>query len=596
MTGTELNNYIKHYLEKDKTHTAIMLTGEWGSGKTYYIENELIPFLTEGKKNRCVVVSLYGIESISDISKSIYMELRIKALEKKSEAMATGKLLTKTIVKGAIGILGIDANLSEDDFRNLYESVDLSGKLLVFEDLERSHIDLINLLGYINNLVERDGVKVLLVANENEILNKEPEKFYFNFTGLFSHSKEDNENKNSESVRRYLKIKEKTISDTVYFESDYCKSVENIVTVFKNEKLDSIMDKNTIEVLAVMVKGNCHKNLRTFIFATQKTVDIFDKIEDDYGKDFLKCIYFGIVCFSAKIKEEDFPAWNGTEFLSVLLGTNQYPLFKFCYDFIRLQKINTDKIKDTSDAYNKLKLYDRKAEQYDEDLQKIYSYYERTEIEVWDALKSIEKRLMIPNDIGFYNYGKLAAYLIMISHVIEFDYTQCKERMVRNIKGKGNIIDSGLLFLSDYNLDEEEKKELDNFIEQLSVSMNDRSTLNDFSYKPEDINGLCNKVIGEKDKINSSHEFISRFDTDKLVEMLFSSSAKQISVFRDVLFAVYRYASKIDFIETNIDTMKTVIELIQKRVESQDYDIDKIQVLQLKYLCSNLKTFISQMS
>ena len=81
MTGTELNNYIKHYLEKDKTHTAIMLTGEWGSGKTYYIENELIPFLTEGKKNRCVVVSLYGIESISDISKSIYMELRIKALE-----------------------------------------------------------------------------------------------------------------------------------------------------------------------------------------------------------------------------------------------------------------------------------------------------------------------------------------------------------------------------------------------------------------------------------------------------------------------------------------------------------------------------------
>ena len=65
---------------------------------------------------------------------------------------------------------------------------------------------------------------------------------------------------------------------------------------------------------------------------------------------------------------------------------------------------------------------------------------------------------------------------------------------------------------------------------------------------------------------------------------------------RDVLFAVYRYASKIDFIETDIDTMKTVIELIQKRVESQDYDIDKIQVLQLKYLCSNLKTFISQMS
>lgn len=36
MTVGELNHYIKHYLEEDKAHTAIMLTGEWESGKTYY--------------------------------------------------------------------------------------------------------------------------------------------------------------------------------------------------------------------------------------------------------------------------------------------------------------------------------------------------------------------------------------------------------------------------------------------------------------------------------------------------------------------------------------------------------------------------------
>ena len=83
MTEIELNNYIKHYLEEDKTHTAIMLTGEWGSGKTYYVENILVPFLkNENKKNRCITISLYGLENISDISKSIYMELRMKALEK----------------------------------------------------------------------------------------------------------------------------------------------------------------------------------------------------------------------------------------------------------------------------------------------------------------------------------------------------------------------------------------------------------------------------------------------------------------------------------------------------------------------------------
>lgn len=40
--------------------------------------------------------------------------------------------------------------------------------------------------------------------------------------------------------------------------------------------------KDIIDELASMVKGYCHKNFRTFIFATQKTVDIFDKMEENY--------------------------------------------------------------------------------------------------------------------------------------------------------------------------------------------------------------------------------------------------------------------------------------------------------------------------
>ena len=171
MTFAELNCYIKHYLEEDETHTAIMLTGEWGSGKTYYVEKILAPFLQKEKKNGCIVISLYGLETLSDISKSIYMELRMKALDKDSEVLATGKLIAKTIAKGAAGIFGIDMNMSEDDLQKMYSSVDLSKKLLVFEDVERSNIEITKLLGYVNNLVERDGVKVLLVANENEILN-----------------------------------------------------------------------------------------------------------------------------------------------------------------------------------------------------------------------------------------------------------------------------------------------------------------------------------------------------------------------------------------------------------------------------------------
>lgn len=603
MTTAELNSYIKHYLEEDKTNTAIMLTGEWGSGKTYYIEKTLAPFLQEEKKHRCVVISLYGLESLADISKSIYMELRMKALDKDSEALATGKLVAKTIAKGVAGFFGIDVNMSEDDLQKMYSSVDLSEKLLVLEDVERSSIELPQLLGYVNNLVERDGVKVLLVANENQILNKTPELFDFDFTPrLFSADRKNNDDKTNkkdvpEDIQKYLRIKEKTISDTIYFESNYCEAVKNIVNGFNNERLKEIIENDKeIEKLASMVKGQCHKNFRTFIFATQKTVDIYEKLEESFDKDFLKCIYFGIISFAPKIKAGEFPAWQGTESLSTILGTNWNPLFRFCYDYIGWQRLDMTRIRDTEEAYHKMKLYDTHADRSDVDLQKLYSYPERTEKEVTMVLKAIEDRLKDPEDIGFYSYGKLAAYLVMLKHVIGFDYTQCKKNMVENLKGKGEDINSDILFLPMYDFEADEKEEFDHFIKELSESMNSKCAMDSFSYDPNDIGDLYNYTIKEKNKISGNHAFLSKFNVEQIVEMLFCASSKQINDFRGTLFAVYRYASKAEFIEADVMTMREILRLVQERVNSRNYDMDKIQVKQLQWLCGNLNTFISQMS
>ncbi len=614
MTADELNGYIMHYLEEDKTHTAIMLTGEWGSGKTYYVENVLVPFLQKekknripflkrGKENRCVVISLYGLEELSDISKSIYMELRMKALDKDSEAVSTGKLIAKTVAKGIAGKFGIDVNMSEDDLRKMYSSIDLSDKLLVFEDVERSNIEITKLLGYVNNLVERDGVKVLLVANENQILNKAPEKFDFQFTKLFSmdsksDNMEDNKNDISEVVQKYLKIKEKTISDTICFESDYHDAVKNIVDTFDNERLKEIIgkDEKGIEELASMVRGQCHKNFRTFIFATQKTVDIYEKLNGSFDKEFLKCIYFGIICFAARIKTGEFPAWQGTECLSTILGLNGNPLFRFCYDYIGWQKLDITKIRDAEEAYHKMKLYDKHADRSDTDLQKLYSYHERTEEEVRAVLGTIEGRLKDSEDIGFYSYGKLAAYLVMIKHVIGFDYTQCKQCMVENLKGKGEEIDSDILFLPMYDFEGEEKVEFDNFVKELSDSMNVKCIQDSFSYEPDAIAGLYDYAIREKNKISGNHAFLSKFNIEQIVEMLFHASSKQISDFRGTLFAVYRHAGKAEFIEADITAMKKLLTLVQGRIDSENYELDKIQVKQLHCLCGNIKTFIAQIS
>ena len=477
--------------------------------------------------------------------------------------------------------MGIDANMSDDDLNKLYSSVNLNGKLLVFEDLERSDIDLIKLMGYINNLVERDDVKILLVANENEIIKR------IHNTG--------NDN-NSIPESDYLRIKEKTISDTINFECDYSKAIKNILKDFKNTKMQSLINNATIQELANMVKGVCNKNFRTFIFATQKTVDIFDEMKENYDEDFLKCIYFGILCFSSKIKAEKFPSWEGTEFLSTTLGNKWYPLFKFCYDYMKFYNMDMTKVTDTKAAYGEMKLYDEYAGQFDEDLQKLYSYYERTEMEVLDVLKSIEKRLENIGDIGFYCYGKLALHLVRVSHIIGFDYSYCKKKMINNIKGKGESINSELLFLPALHFAWEEKVEVEDFVKQLSESMNCTNNQNNFSYHPSDISNLLEEVLQNENKILSRHEFISRYNVSKIVEMLFHSSAKQIVNFRDILLVVYREATKADFKETDTNTMKEILKLVQKRVESYNHNMDKIQVKQIELLCGDLQKFISQMS
>ena len=84
MTNDELSRYILHYVKEDRTHSAIMLTAGWGAGKSYYIKNELVPFLGQKEQGniQCIIVSLYGLTQLSEISKSIYIESRLQRCTK----------------------------------------------------------------------------------------------------------------------------------------------------------------------------------------------------------------------------------------------------------------------------------------------------------------------------------------------------------------------------------------------------------------------------------------------------------------------------------------------------------------------------------
>ena len=108
MNNLELNQYILHYIKDNHTKSAIMLTAGWGMGKSYYIQNDLIPFLAEKENGAysCLVISLYGLKTVEDISKNLYFESRLKFLKRKSEKATAGELVAKTIIKGITSFWG----------------------------------------------------------------------------------------------------------------------------------------------------------------------------------------------------------------------------------------------------------------------------------------------------------------------------------------------------------------------------------------------------------------------------------------------------------------------------------------------------------
>ena len=67
---------LKYYCEEPKPVGALMITGEWGCGKTYLLNN----MLTDELKDTHIIlrVSLFGMESIEEIRTEVICFCRIK--------------------------------------------------------------------------------------------------------------------------------------------------------------------------------------------------------------------------------------------------------------------------------------------------------------------------------------------------------------------------------------------------------------------------------------------------------------------------------------------------------------------------------------
>lgn len=604
MTNQELNEFIKNYIEHDKTRSAIMLTAPWGTGKSYYIKNELVPYLgkEENGNHKCVVVSLYGITKTIDISKAIFLETKMKFLTNPREKAATGMFTAKTVLKGVTSFFGIDLSKSEDEMKELYESIDLSGKLIILEDIERTGVDIIELLGYVNNLVEQDGVKVMLVSNENELIQYEPiveeDKEKQETAELLDRLNDHEGRRFTLSTQRYLQTKEKTVSDTILFEGNHVSAVDNILSSYNNGYFDLFAQIEEHRKLLSLLRDFDIVNLRTFIFACQKTDDILTKIKPDAtaDSDFIKTIFYSIIVFSNRIKGGNKLLWKEGGVFSTSLSSEDYPLFRFCYEYITRQTFDTEMIEPAKEALRTLRRYDKSKSIGDKDLQVLYSWWVYPEKDIAEAVLSVTDRLQNEDDISFYEYGRIALYIVAIKHIIGCDIEAAKKHLVENLHNKGDIVHGEYLFT--VVLGEDESPEVIEEYSDLKAAMIDsldakETTIFDFDYKPSSISEFYGNIVQKEGKILTGGAFAARLDPDKVTEMLKCSSAMEIHEFRGAFLSVYRAGNIREFLSVDKDNIGKLLDRVK---DLEIYDgFDRIQRMQIQFFVKNLTMIFNKL-
>ncbi|MCD7854076.1 MAG: KAP family NTPase [Clostridiales bacterium] len=221
---------LKNYCEICNPAGALMLSREWGCRKTYLIKNKLIPAV----KNTCIVlcISLFGLDTLE----AIKQEVRKQWIDKLGEiGQSDGKVFSKFAKTYKNFFWAIKEVLPEDwqakgetvssfmDFVNFMPiSNAMRGKevILVFDDLERSNISSLDILGCINDYCENQRFHVIIVANEEKIRKT-------------SNSDNDSgETPKSSTILSYNIIKEKIVQRTIHFNPNNEEIVANCCKEF----------------------------------------------------------------------------------------------------------------------------------------------------------------------------------------------------------------------------------------------------------------------------------------------------------------------------------------------------------------------------
>lgn len=562
-------NEIKNYMNNPLKY-AILLDGFWGAGKTYFIQHNLTEIDT-------IYVSLNGISTIANLSFQLAYQILGNSL---AEPKHKCKLHKGNKIVGTVGNLlathiETKLSISFSDIVKLLENIDFKNKLIILDDLERCNIDLQELLGFINNLVEHNNIKILLVANESEL--------------------------NSNDI--YLKIKEKLIYQTLKF-------IPDLESIYENLIIDDIKEiKDNKSFVINELKRKQHLNIRTlqFIFQRYKelkiilnkilnTLEIDSNISTQIYCDIFK--YLVVISRDYKLGE-NINNFDKQEFSNYQLIESSYisiPSFKFVNDFILGFKLDEQNIKNILDAYiSKIRT---NAQNQNSSLNILNRWWESEDEEIIAISQKILKELQ-DNIYSFEAYPKLLLYSLRISNAgfSEFTVDTVLSIMKNNIDATNHNISLGYSFL-DAAITEEEKKEYDTYKEKLQLYINNHNdTLSQTglaSLRQQTIGNLgkyfFNWIMDNLSTFEKKQKFLDDGNIDNIIYIIENGNNLDVRYLVYLLNEIYNYSNTKTLYPTENESL---IKLSTKISSLSTNNFNKMKLFSFNSLIDSINKFIN---
>lgn len=281
---------VKDYLTRE-TNNALLITGKWGVGKTYFFNNILSKEIEKtsikgdtSSTYTSIRVSLFGVTNINDIERRIIAP--VPALLIKGVIELGEKALNYFLSIGLKGFFSESFSKLIDEFKPTNGDIIISKAntlVICFDDLERisKSFAMENLIGYINNLTENYDFKVILIGNTDKM--------------------EDT---------NFKEIKEKLIGVEIEFDNDIKLVFDNIVEEkpysdnYKNfllEKKDFICsffseDYKNIRTLLIVLE--CYKYIYSAITKNPKSKPL-----EQYKDDLIKSTLLFTIAIAIEFKK-----------------------------------------------------------------------------------------------------------------------------------------------------------------------------------------------------------------------------------------------------------------------------------------------------